>query len=139
VAAGVELSRLLIVASARQAHHDALWATEQALRSGALGFVLAWMPRIEAAPLKRVQRAAECGGACAFVFRSAHCAGQASPAALRLLVSGSGEGACVACLKRRGPPLAAPLQVAVPRPRCVGRRARAAEAACPQHCAAVCG
>ena len=81
-AAGVELSRLIVVLPTQEARHDALWAAEQALRSGALGFVLAWLPRVEAAPLKRLQRAAECGGACALVFRPAQCAGQSSPARL---------------------------------------------------------
>jgi cell division inhibitor SulA/protein ImuA len=139
-AAGVELSRLIFVLPNQQARHDALWATEQGLRSGALGMVLVWLPRVEAASLKRLQRAAECGGACALVFRPAQCAGQSSPAPLRLLVSGSGAGACmVTVVKRRGPLLAAPIQVPVARPHCVMRRARAAEYAYPQHCAALCG
>ena len=138
-AAGVELSRLIVVLPDQQARHDALWAAEQALRSGALGMVLVWLPRVDAAPLKRLQRAAECGGSCALVFRPAQCAGQSSPAPLRLLVSGSGTGASVTILKRRGPPLATPVQVPVARPRCVLGRARAAECADSQPCAALCG
>lgn len=137
-AAGVELSRLILVRPAREAHQDALWAAEQVLRSGAVGFVLAWLPQAEVGSLKRLQRAAETGGACAVVFRPAQCAGQSSPAALRLLVSGAGEGASVAIVKRRGPPLARPIPVAVARPRCVARRARAAEFAVPQQVAPLC-
>ena len=125
-AAGIALPRLMVVAPVRGARHDALWAGEQTLRSGAVGFVIAWLPQVEAALLKRLPRAAETGGACAVVFRPAHCAGQASPAALRLLVEGRGQGARITVLKRRGPLLAAPIAVPVARPPCLARHARAA-------------
>ncbi|MGB0127604.1 MAG: translesion DNA synthesis-associated protein ImuA [Rhodocyclaceae bacterium] len=137
-AAGVELSRLILVTPAREAHQDTLWAAEQTLRSGAVGFALAWLPQAEAGSLKRLQRAAETGGSCAVVFRPAPCAGQSSPAALRLLVSGAGEGASVSIVKRRGPPLARPIPVAVARPRCITRRARATEFAALLHTAPLC-
>ena len=48
---------------------DALWAAEQAMRSGACAAVLFWLPSDEYAWLRRLQMAAEAGRAMAVLFR----------------------------------------------------------------------
>ncbi len=82
---GVRASHLVTVDSAG---HDSLWAAEQCLRSGVCPAVLVWPRRIDPTRTKRLQLAAETGRAMAFVFRDARHAGEASPAALRLLFHG---------------------------------------------------
>ena len=50
-----------------------------------------------------------------FVFRDAQARSQPSPAPLRLLLQPAGvDGLSVRLLKRRGPPLAQPLRLALP-------------------------
>ncbi|HZV55733.1 MAG TPA: SOS cell division inhibitor, partial [Rhodocyclaceae bacterium] len=64
----------------------------------------------------RLQVAAVAGGALAFLFRPTRMAAEASAAPLRLQLAGEGEQLAVRILKRRGPPLVAPLSLIVPRP-----------------------
>jgi len=114
-AAGVDLSRLLVVSPALA--RDALWAAEQALASGAPGAVLCWTDKADARAVRRLQVAAAAGGAAAFLFRPAAAANEASVAPLRLgLTAGASGRLAVSVLKRRGPPLAAPLELDLPRP-----------------------
>jgi hypothetical protein len=97
---GVALDRLLVV---RPGTADgALWAVEQALRSGACSAVLAWPAAIEPTALRRLQLAAEAGAALAFLFRPPDVAAEPSPAALRLAVQPTADGWLVEVLKRRG-------------------------------------
>ncbi|RKP57534.1 translesion DNA synthesis-associated protein ImuA [Pararobbsia silviterrae] len=63
---------------------DALWAAEQALRHDGVGAVLLWLPRVQAAALRRLQVLAQDGNAVAFLMRPATAAAQSSPAPLRL-------------------------------------------------------
>ena len=118
--AGVPLARCLIVQPA--SHDDALWAAEQALRSGACGAVLFWPERrsrtLDYAWLRRLQMAAEAGRAVAVLFRSTTASSLATPAHLRV-VAGVHEGSLSLRIpKRRGPPLTQPLVLhAVDRPR----------------------
>lgn len=115
-AAGIRLSHLAIVSPAGE--RDGLWATEQALASGAPGAVLCWAAAADARAVRRLQVAAAGGGSAAFLFRPARVAGSASAAPLRLALTAAPEGRlAVAVLKRRGPPLAAPLLLDLPRPR----------------------
>jgi len=80
-AGGVRMSKVDIVqADAR----DALWATEQCLRSGSCAAVLAWPFQADDRALRRLQVAADTGKALAFAFRDRRHLVQASPAALRL-------------------------------------------------------
>ena len=106
-AAGIDLGRVMIV-RVRSAQ-EGLWATEQALQSGACGAVLCWPGKASFAQLRRLQIAAEGSTALGFIFRTTGAAREASPAALRLhLQSIKGELA-VKILKRRGGPVARPI------------------------------
>jgi len=82
-AAGIDLRWLMVVeANAR----DALWATEQCLRSGSCGAVLCWPQQADDRALRRLQVAAETGQTLAFACRPAHAALNPSPAALRIAI-----------------------------------------------------
>ena len=114
-AAGVDLVRLAVVSPV--APRDALWAAEQALSSGAPQAVFCWAGAADARQLRRLQVAAAAGNALAFLFRPARAAGQSSVAPLRLQLSAGEQGALsLHILKRRGPSLAQPLSIAMPRP-----------------------
>ena len=112
-AAGVDLSRLIVVEAGARDH---LWAIDRSLRSGAVDAILAWLPPLDTAALRRLQLAAEEGGATLFAFRPPACAAQASPAPLRLAVVGTRAGVEIRILKRRGPLLPAALNLPVARP-----------------------
>ena len=89
-----------------------LWACEQALRCAEVAAVLAWLPRARVGDLRRLQLAAARHQALLFVLRPDSVADTASPAQLRLRVASAANEAGqidIHLLKRRGPPLAAPL------------------------------
>ena len=90
-----------------------LWACEQALRCADVAAVLAWLPQARVSELRRLQLAASQYDSLLWVFRPALHASQASPARLRLLVEATDTGGNLAIhlVKRRGPPLAAPVAV----------------------------
>lgn len=126
---GLDLSRLLVVRSppperrpgARPMRSGApvaasCWALEQALKSGHLGAVLAWLPmRLSPEGLRRLQAAAAQHDGVAFVLREPQAALRPSPAPLRLQLQPAGADRLqVQVLKRRGPPLEAPLVLALP-------------------------
>lgn len=117
-AAGVDLARLVAISPAVQGDaHDTLWAAEQALASGVPAAVLCWSQTTDTRAVRRLQVAAAAGGALAFLFRPGRAAAEASVAPLRLqLAAGAGGRLAVSILKRRGPPLTAPLQLQLPRP-----------------------
>ena len=106
-AAGIDLASIVIVRA--DTAQDALWATEQALRSNACGAVLAWPMRPRFADLRRLQLAAEGKQCLALLFRPAAAAGESSPAPLRLGLAAQPEGLAVHILKRRGRPAAHPV------------------------------
>ncbi len=119
-AAGVDLSRVLLIHP--RDRRDALWATEQALRSGTCGMVLAWPQGVDHQTLRRLQLAAEAGGAWGVLFRPLQSAAANSPAALRLRLApatdtGNFDPArgrlAVQVLKRRGGRPADPLLLEV--------------------------
>ena len=95
---------------------DSLWALEQALKSGHVGAVLAWLPpRLRAERLRRLQLAAHAHDGPAFVFCEMIAAQRPTAAPLRLALRANGaDTLAVRVLKRRGPPLEAPLQLALP-------------------------
>ncbi len=90
---------------------DTLWALEQALKSGHLGAVLAWLPsRLPAEVLRRLQLAAQAHDGVALLLRHGSLATKPSPAPLRLTLACAGPDRLrVTVLKRRGPPALQPL------------------------------
>jgi len=130
-ASGVDLVNLLIVRP--QNRYYALWAAEQALRSGSCHALLAWLPKARYAELQRLAVAAETGHAAAFIFRPLAAAAESSPACLRLALEPAGLELGVRLLKRRGAPLGSPLYLPLKRPfhvlgRAAPSRARGADA-----------
>lgn len=118
-AAGVDLARLVVVtpAAGRRAAADALWAMEQALASAAPRAVLGWSATADARAVRRLQVAAGGSGALAFLLRPLRAAAEATAAPLRLQLSAAPQGRLgVQLIKRRGPPLAKPLWLTLPRP-----------------------
>jgi len=84
---GVNSSRIL------QIHphptSDGLWAVERALRAPTCGAVLSWVAGADQHALARLQRAAEAGNTCGFIFRPERICQPSGPAALRIrLVQG---------------------------------------------------
>jgi hypothetical protein len=98
-AAGIDLSYVVHIDAADTDTH---WTAEQCLRAGCCGAVLSWMPRTDYRQLRRLQLAAETGGAVGFVFRPLAAAHETSPAALRVQVSIAESGPRVEILKCRG-------------------------------------
>ncbi len=135
---GVAPESCLVVRPANR--EDALWAAEQALRSGACGAVLFWLsaaasdrPRRgsdEYACLRRLQMAAEAGRAMAVFFRASVAEKLSTPAHLRVVLTREAGELKLRIPKRRGPPLAAPIALNVgqqkKRPAFVPERPRAA-------------
>ncbi len=124
-ALGLDLRQLVIVRprqdlKSRAREHlpaaDILWALEQALKSGHLGAVLAWLPaRLPADALRRLQLAAQGQAGPAFLLRGVEARLQPSAAPLRITLASAGADALRLMLfKRRGPPLAQPLVLALP-------------------------
>lgn len=81
--AGVQLGKLQVV---RTAPRDALWATEQCLRSAACSAVLCWPQQADDRSLRRLQVAAETGQCLGFALRPSRAAANPSPAALRIAI-----------------------------------------------------
>lgn len=109
-AAGLPPEALMWVRS--EAPAARLWACEQALRCAEVAAVLAWLPRARVGELRRLQLAAAQHEALLFVMRPESVAQSASPARLRLRVAACEDDASqieLHLLKRRGPPLAAPV------------------------------
>src|SRR5665647_2688914 len=112
----LNLQRLLCVQANEQGRGVALlWATREALQCADVASVLAWLPEARSAHLRRLQIAAHAHNKLLFVFRPLRAQHESSPAPLRLLLEGavSEQGNLwVHLLKRRGPPLAAPVLLA---------------------------
>ncbi len=113
---------------------DSLWALEQALKSGHVGAVLAWLPsRLRAERLRRLQLAAHAHDGPAFVLREMAAQQRPSAAPLRLaLRPGGADVLSVSLLKRRGPPLEAPLRLDLPPVLSASARSRAQAGASPR-------
>jgi hypothetical protein len=116
-AVGVRLEQLTVVRA--PGRRDALWAAEQALRSGAFHALLLWLPGASYPELRRLAVAAQAGPGFALAFRPPEAACESSPAVLRLALEPVAQGGGplgVRILKRRGLPLASALPVPVARP-----------------------
>ncbi len=132
-ALGIDMARLVLVRSRSAAGGatDVLWALEHALKSGHVGAVLAWLPlRLRGDALRRLQLAAQSHPGPAFILRDSQASANASVAPLRLGLSPAGVDTLhVQLLKRRGPPLAQPLTLALPAVLALPARARAGRGA----------
>ncbi len=95
---------------------DSLWALEQALKSGHVGAVLAWLPpRLSPERLRRLQLAAAAHDGPAFVLREWTAQHRPSASPLRLTLQPAGADLLkLRIVKRRGPPLARPLLLELP-------------------------
>lgn len=106
-ASGLELSRMLWLRP--QGAVDALWAAEQVLAAAGGGAVLLWADEVGDRQLRRLQLAAERGGALGVVFRHAGRAVQPSPAMLKAEVVVRPGGGALRIIKCRARPPAAPI------------------------------
>jgi hypothetical protein len=100
VRAGLPLRSILWLDASRD--EDARWSAEQVLRGGQAGAVLLWSATEDQRSLRRLQLAAETGGAFAFMFRPASTLCHPSPAALRLALYPVEDGTCAELIKVRG-------------------------------------
>jgi cell division inhibitor SulA/protein ImuA len=124
---GIALERCTVVRPATR--EDALWAAEQALRSGACGAVLLWLESSlsgerrsrggEYAWLRRLQLAAQAGRSMAVLFRSTAAEASSTPAHLRVVLALEAGRLTLRIPKRRGPPLGAPIVLEGPATRSV--------------------
>lgn len=95
--AGIDLKRLQVI---RTDPRNALWATEQCLRSAACSAVLCWPRTADDRALRRLQVAAETGQCLGFAMRPLKAAANPSPAALRIAIDA--QPAQLRVLKCRG-------------------------------------
>lgn len=96
----IETGKILLLR--KLADEQALWAAEQALRSGNCSVVMLWPGKLGSAQIRRLQLAAKAGSCMGVLFRSQSASDQASVAALRLRVEADEQGVSVQLLKRRG-------------------------------------
>ena len=105
---GFDVEQLLVINTRAKLipGSDSLWALEQALKSGHVGALVAWLPpRLRAERLRRLQLAAHAHDGPAFVLREMAAQQRPSAAPLRLgLRAGGADVLAVRVLKRRGPP-----------------------------------
>lgn len=99
-AAGLDLSRWRQVRTRSGADH--VWAVEQALRAGSCAAVLAWPEALDHRALRRLQLAAEAGGALTVLYRDRAAVRNPAPAAARLELEPDRDGLRVHVRKRRG-------------------------------------
>lgn len=129
---GLDVEQLLLIQSAPQVPVDPgratpgpsravgglarLWALEQALKSGHVGAVLAWLPpRLSPDRVRRLQLAAHAHDGPAFVLREMAAQPQPSASPLRLGLRAAGiDQLAISVLKRRGPPLLQPVHLRLP-------------------------
>jgi protein ImuA len=127
---GLDIAQLLVIHTRCKvvAGSDSLWALEQALKSGHVGAVLAWLPpRLRAERMRRLQLAAHAHDGPAFVIRETAAQQRPTAAPLRLaLRPGGADMLDVRVLKRRGPPLENPLRLQLPPVLSAAARLRAA-------------
>lgn len=108
---GIPLAQCLVVRPANP--EDALWAAEQALRSGACGAAFLWMQKDDYAWMRRLQMAAQAGRCMAVMLRSTAAERASTPAHLRVVVERDGAMLRIRIPKRRGPPLVKPIGIAL--------------------------
>jgi hypothetical protein len=116
--AGIALTSCLVVRPVNR--EDALWAAEQAMKSAACAAVMLWLGQESAARrhdeyawLRRLQMAAESGRCMAVLFRSSAAERFSTPAHLRVAAASEEGLLALRIAKRRGPPLAEPIRLAL--------------------------
>ena len=116
----IDMRRLISIHGKPGNAPSLLWATREALQCADVCAVLAWLPDARSAHLRRLQIAAHAHHKLLFVFRPLRAQNESSPAPLRLLLEGTvaeGGNLRLHIVKRRGPPLAAPLLLDTRAPR----------------------
>lgn len=115
-ALGLATGRLVCVTPERAA--DAAWAAEQALHAAGCAAVLWWQSGpCATATLRRLHLAAQAGATPLMALRPPAARTLSSPAPLRVACAPQpGHRLAVEVFKRRGPPMAAPLMLALPWP-----------------------
>jgi len=99
--ADINLKTLLIANCSDQ--DDAYWATEQLLKSATFSAVVLWTTKVaEERRQRRLQLAAEQGGAWAVCYRPRHCAKTSSPAGLRMVLQKQAPDLQLDIIKNRG-------------------------------------
>lgn len=98
--AGVALAQCWVVEP--QSAADRVWAIEQLLRCPGVGAVAGWLDAADERVQRRLQLAAETGGAVGLLLRPPGARSQPSVAALRLALLNSPQGPRVEVLKARG-------------------------------------
>jgi len=115
---GFDLDQVLVVTTRTKAlpAGDSLWSLEQALKSGHVGAVVAWLPpRLRAERVRRLQLAAHNHDGAAFVFRESAVADRPSASPLRLALRAAGADRLrIDVVKRRGSPKIEPLVLDLP-------------------------
>jgi protein ImuA len=123
---GIALDQVVWI---RARDDEAPWVAEQALKQDGVGAVLVWLPKARSDAVRRLQVVAQDSRALAFLIRPPAARSQSSPAPLRMVCTPVPPPAdtsisrrrwmqrtalSVDIFKRRGPPLAQPLNVMLP-------------------------
>ena len=117
-AMGIDHRRILIVQADRPI--DRLWAVEQSIKSNQFGALITWLDHTGPTRpelIRRLQLAASTTQGLVFVFRPFAAQDHPSPAPLRmLLLPRRYPDLAVQVIKRRGPVMSAPIDIAIPIP-----------------------
>ena len=108
-----DMQRLLRVDAEKNDAPALLWATREALQCADVACVVAWLPGVHSAHLRRLQIAAHTHNKLLFVFRPLAARNESSPAPLRLILQAESNTSNlqVTVFKRRGPPMSAPVLI----------------------------
>ncbi len=97
---GIQLSRVLIIQS--KTEQENLWSAEQCLKSGCCHSVLLWQKQLQIHQVKRLQLAAQKGGALQVLFRPLLHHAIPLPTTLSLQLDTQPQGVKVTVNKRKG-------------------------------------
>jgi cell division inhibitor SulA/protein ImuA len=100
---GIDIGKVLLVHP--KTHEDALWALEQAVKSGSCSAALAWLDdsKLAAKDVRRLKLAARRGESLTVLFRPSTAAQRQSMAELRILMQpAAADRLSIEILKRRG-------------------------------------
>jgi len=97
---GLDTNKVLMISPNNE--HQALWAAEQCLRSGACSNVLLWHPELEVHQARRLQVASERGNCLHFLFKTAPKSLFSLPVSLSMTLLPHPMGIEVTITKRKG-------------------------------------